>query len=507
VLALCYKQTYEQIFITKEYRVIVGEKNKGNFWILFAVFFLTIGSLSFSSARMELLKSKMDSPFVKWVSIKTSNDSFFSALQDSTKQEKHHFSKVERNGSLYPYVFGASNEYYNISGRSFDYDSDIFTAVLNNSNVIESNKTTLAENDYGWIVTADLMEQLGYADGEYPLFINDAINLDETLMQPLGIEHSGNFQKTPVPIIAVVKQLPNNLDMISTTYFKQQDDFDFALYNEDYKNDYFGTLLFVVEHEEKAKQYLEENLQEFGLEWQEKLDTTFNFNNKKELRAFVQIDSDDNEKISQLNRKLADILTNTKTPIFRYYDYQLRSDNMSDNQYISLFFDDLKDIVAFQEFAKQEFDIDIDMTQIDAKNNYVQFNILALTLSIILSIISILFVLIFIYFLINAHFQKISKNLGTIMAFGLDNTIIEKIYLAVFMKLILVGLISAVVILCLAQCIFSYAQYHYWLNMLEWKVWIVIVAVVLSSITTIRFILQKKLRNTPGNLIYERNLS
>jgi hypothetical protein len=173
-------------------------------------------------------------------------------------------------------------------------------------------------------------------------------------------------------------------------------------------------------------------------------------------------------------------------------------------------FQDLGKIKEFQTWAKDDFNIRIDMAQIEAKENFKTFQLLSLFLSSALILISILFIIIFLYFLINAHFQKISKNLGTIMAFGLDNNNIIKIYLLVFIRLVLYGLIPASITLASVQLLFHFLKIVRdngmpYINMNDIWIYTVLLGIIVLSIIATYIIMGKKLKSTPGDLIYERN--
>jgi hypothetical protein len=132
-------------------------------------------------------------------------------------------------------------------------------------------------------------------------------------------------------------------------------------------------------------------------------------------------------------------------------------------------------------------------------------------LCLFIAIIAIAFVAIFLYFLIDSHFRRISKNLGTIMAFGLGNKQIIKIYLSVFLLMITVSLLSVIAALRLSEIVFN--TMHWW--QYEGKMphfslcdaWVIITILVIPLISTLATVifLSNKLKATPGDLIFERN--
>jgi hypothetical protein len=215
-----------------------------------------------------------------------------------------------------------------------------------------------------------------------------------------------------------------------------------------------------------------------------------------------------------LNKLCNEQIAKSEVAIYRYYDYEFEPNTAEETtDYISIMFNDLSNVKAFQQWTKENFGVRIDMAQIEAKENFYDFNFLAIILCIAIILISILFVIIFLYSLINAHFQKISKNLGTIMAFGLDNRSIIRIYLTVFMGLIIVGLAIATTLLLAFQKLSEFAGIVRtvngtaipYVNMLDPLVLGVLGGILLLSVIVTYIVMKGKLKATPGDLIFERN--
>ena len=507
---------YPKIFKKQEFKVILGKKNS-NFWILFAVFALTIGSLSFSRAGLNFLKQKMEDPFINWIDVRQQPDfdRFYEALDnpDYNYKEKFHYDALEQNVYILEYVFNKEDKKVRVEGRTIEDDSKLFEKILSNDNVVVKRKKAMENDDYGWVVTADLMSRLGYEnENEYPLFLYFAVATeDEEAIEELGIKNYNTYLKTPIPIVAVVKQLPDLLDMLATPFFSQQNADDTKPFITCNHPDYFNRIQIVVNaaKEEKVKAEWKEKLANFDIEWENSEDYEMAWGDAKIISAIVYEDYD---RYAEITQQCDEIISNSKIPMYRYFEYEFGAGRTLNPTYISIMFNDLSKVKEFQQFAKEEFAIRIDMAQIEAKENFHTFNTLAALLCAAIIAISIFFVVIFLYFLIQSHFQKISKNLGTIMAFGLDNRTIIKIYLYVFIKLIVVGLASAIMLLSLFQFVFWIFNCGYtlnslvlpYLNMCDTLVISVALSVIALSAVVTCYIMNKKLKSTPGDLIYER---
>lgn len=210
-----------------------------------------------------------------------------------------------------------------------------------------------------------------------------------------------------------------------------------------------------------------------------------------------------------MTNKAADLICHSNCDITRIYEYEFGDERDVKTDYISFMFDDLSKVAEFSKWAK-DFGVRIDMAQIEAKNHFNIFNGLTAIMCLAIVILSILFVSIFVWFLIDSHFRSISKNLGTFMAFGLSNKAIVKIYLQAFMRMLLTSLILAISLLAILEylCVFigwmRPNQFRYFSIEDIW-VWIMILLVILLSVIVICFTIRKKLNVTPGDLIFDRN--
>lgn len=96
------------------------------------------------------------------------------------------------------------------------------------------------------------------------------------------------------------------------------------------------------------------------------------------------------------------------------------------------------------------------------------------------------------------------------MAFGLDNAKIIQIYLSVFMRLVLSGLVPAVLLLIAIQMLLYFLNIVRensmpYINMNDIWIYAVLLGIIVLSIIATYVIMGKKLKSTPGDLIYERN--
>ena len=504
------KERYTEIFVKREFKSIVG-KGWMNFWILAAVFTVTIFALEFSRSGVKFLSYKMSDPFINWIDVKEQPN--FEAFMEETNRLKDTFniSTIEANNYILEYVFTKDFGTKRVEGRTISYESDLLDKILDEKNAIVTRAQKMGKNDYGWIVTKDLMTRLDYDDEtHYPLYIRYTFPGSPENLKKFGLKNFGDYFEIPIPIIAVVEQLPDLLDFIAPTYFMEQNTSGSKPFIIPNHENYFHDLYLVAENPDKDfTSRLKNYFNNAGLLYDENFDTPDSLKNL--LRPALEYRIIIRDTVYQtLNKVVAEICSREKD-VYRTYDWAFDRGYQLRPNYLSFMFEDLSKVKAFSIWAKETHGIRIDMAQIEAKENFNTFNLLASMLCLFISIIAIAFVAIFLYFLIDSHFRRISKNLGTIMAFGLGNSQIIRIYLSVFLLMIFASLLAVIAALAGAEILFNtmkWWQYegkmpHFSLRDV-WVIATVLVIPLISAMATVIF-LKYKLKATPGDLIFERN--
>ena len=503
-------EKYTNIFIKKELKSIVGKGWK-NFWILFFVFAITIFALEFSRSGVKFLEYKMSDPFINWIDVRHQTN--FELFRGETEQEKENYNiaTIDADNYILEYVFTKDYRMIRVEGRTISSESKLLEKILHKDNLIVVREQKIDKRDYGWIVTIDLMNRLGYEDGaHYPLYINYTFPGAPENLKKYGLKEHKDYFEIPIPIIAVVAQLPDLLDLIAPTYFMEQKNSGgnpFIIPNHE---NYFHDLYLIAEKPDKDfEDRLKSCFDNAGLLYDDDFEKEEIDNLLRPATQFrITIRDLDYPKLN----KIVDQICENEKDLYRTYDWAFDGGYRLQPNYLSFMFSDLEYVKAFSVWAKEQHGIRIDMAQIEAKENFRTFEILAYLLCLFISMIAIAFVAIFLYFLIDSHFRKISKNLGTIMAFGLGNKQIIRIYLTVFLLMILASLLAVIAVLGGAEMLFNTMNWWQYEGKMAhfslWDIWVMITILVIplvSALATVVF-LQFKLRATPGDLIFERNL-
>ncbi len=500
------------LFLKKEGQELLG-KHKANFWVLAAIFLLAILSIGFGSASLKYLKYKMDDPFVQWVDIiaqqgalKVGGTPLEEYLRKTDVQNQYQFKDPQPNYVLSMYFRnGNTGKDVQLEGRSIKANSAVLSKILASDNVVENRNTVpFSENELGLIITEDALEKAGYGNGKTPLFVKLSIPYDIDMCEMIGLG-SGNkgYYEVAFPIVAIVKQLPGMYSFLFSDRFwndmHANSETTWDITNEDNNQE----LLLCGNH--KNLSIVQQQIE--GMNVTTSIETFIGAWEDCECLHVVAQENDDNlaafynEILAQLDLKEKNITrVYNFAPIYNYYE--------SNPSYYSIQMSSLDSIRSFQNALYDNCGIKLDMTSIDAKENFRFVQRMGNTLSICIILISVIFICVFIYFLLNTHFNKIQRNLGTFKAFGVSNKVLQRIYMSLLLMMTMasyvISLFLSYIISLSVDLITKLEGGFSWINVWVWQNGLLLVMAIVASWIVTRIVAQKKLCHTPGNLIYDR---
>lgn len=222
------------------------------------------------------------------------------------------------------------------------------------------------------------------------------------------------------------------------------------------------------------------------------------------------------EKLTEIYDQLAtsnemegqQTVRNFKYKFYPTYEYK-NFDHLSVN------FTSLDHIRQFQDYFSRRFNIQIDMAQIEAKENYNFVSKLTQIISLILIAFSVLSISLFIYNVLTRHLDKIKMNIGTFKAFGLSNLELKQIYFNII--LFFVG--STVLVSLIVSWLFGTLRgLRLILSLLSrrleegesyfslWNFWTLLSLVLILGVSALvsHYSIKRIMNETPGDLIYNR---
>ena len=513
---------YFKLFVKREGKVVLG-KRYANLWLLCSVLFVTFLAIAFSNASLNYLSIKMNDPFINWVDIKNATGSgndfigFESDLQRTDIMEEYHFGGYQTDKYKFTQFFTKNLEVQHLDCRYFaEIKTPLVAAILNEENVVGNNNIAfekLCNNSFGVIITQDaLVNKLRYKNDEIPAYIYCNEDCPPVVADDFHLETRNDYANVPIPVLAVVHRLPTNMEVIGTKhlYFQRMVN-SLNLDNSYYHSSFLYWLPKKVNIEE-FKSYVQSKISECGtMEYSPKevdmpqltslYDGTFVW-----FRPY-----DEDEVDFAVNRRVNDAVMEKfgDRGIVRLYDYDDRSPMEDPDDYISIHFNDLNKIGAFQQYAKEQFKINIEMSQINAKENFNEVSIMANILSWTMIVFAIVCIILFIVNLLQSYFQKVKRNLGTFKAFGIGNNELISVYVLIMIATVCVAIVLSLAVSFVIQSILPVlgilkdGTFNY-IDLWSGKLLGSIIIIIAASVTTVYIVMYRLLKATPGDLIYDR---
>jgi hypothetical protein len=509
---------FNKLFQKKERHELQGKKFM-NLFILVGILFITFIALGFANGSLIYLNKKMSDPFIQWVNIEIPEHKtdIFTAINDdlnnTSNKDKYYYSDVFAYYELRFYLrLSTDSRGIRYKGRSIEPENPVYKFIIDDDNYV-TGKKTLQENDIGLIITEAMYHDLGYSNA--PAYIY--------------YEFSNNEMIVPLPVVTVVKDLPGNAKFACTPflYLKLRDivNYPFDIAEKEYKQQliYFIPDAYI----EKFQQDIGNLLNESELE--SIIDELYirDFEHESHLsgsKLEIRFTQDTNTALKIKQVELVDSLVRSngllsKYNVTRIYDYYLEQSSPFGKEYESfaVFFEDFKNIRSFRTYIYKAFGLDIDMNQIQSKENYGYVSSLTKIISGFLILFCIITIIIYLTNLLQRHLEKIKKNLGTFKAFGLEDRNLSQIYsriilifvsLSILISLFISSIIGYLGFFKLLLPLFDiqveakelYFNLHSRIN-----VYLSIVLVLLLSYLFSKRKLKSILSKSPGELIYDRN--
>lgn len=517
------KNDYFRLFVKREGKVVLG-KNFSNLWLLAAVLTATFLAIAFSNASLDYLSYKMDDPFINWVDIKNEygEGDFYgleAALDSEENKQLYHYYNYQADYYFSYMFFGkeANNVQY-LKCRFFqNLGTPLVEAILSDDNVVSNwrvqDLASVSPNTIGVIITEEIMRKMGFEKAPtYIDFAGYSPGADE-----FGFELTDDeFARSPVPVLAVVKRLPGNVDLISDAYFYQQTSNDQTFAFNMCKSDYARNLSYFIpkgvdmekfreEVSSLAKEHTSASLQFDEYSFYSPEIVSFREGD------FIIVDCFDDylsyQTWASLNKQVLEKYADAG--VYRVFAYSFSDYPLTQKAFISVHFENLDMIREFESFVRDNFKVKIEMSQINAKENFNAVSAMGNILSWVIIVFAIVCIILFIVNLLQSYFQKVKRNLGTFKAFGISNRALISVYVLIMAAIIAVAILMSVSVAWLAQgclhvCgILKDGVFDY-LSLWSGKTVCSILVIVVASVYTVYAVMHKLLKSTPGDLIYDR---
>ena len=503
------KTDFEGLFFKNEYRTLSSQSSAG-LLTLIVILLLTFLALGFSIGGLEYLDEKMNNPYTNWLDFPVAGDyktkvpeveDFFSKQENLDKYGMKNYGKYRISFAKLEHNSPEKYQTYTYKYRTFEPNSDIILSILNeeDGNVLAKNFETENIHEYlrntcGIIITQKVLQNiLGVANYE-----------DQKLIR---LNHDG--LAIYLPIIAVVKELPNKCDFACTP--RMLNLIDLPIPQTNFILDRSGTtniLKFVAEMDDVpgVEKWVQEHLPNLNINKIKNKPFIINESESQFLYEIVMSDYlEFNQRRDTINYLLSKPLEGGKITS-AYYDTDCPDDfnTIKNPSYIAFNFNDLLKVRDFKDAMKANFGIEISMTQVEAKDNFALVSQMTYFISIVLFGFSLASIVFYVDSLLKTHLQKVKNNLGTLKAFGLTNKFLINSYIKIVFTFLILAILIAYTISFGVDIVESLLREETYFNLVNTELFVAIGLIILFSLYKSYKTISKILTDTPGNLIYNR---
>jgi len=492
---------FQKLFFANEYQTLSGKSHKG-ILTLILILFITLLSLGFALGSLKYLKERMDDPYTNWVNLPVTPkvDKVVSRIKENFSQkavlDSFNLKNIDEYDIGFEKFIGSNHKIYNNNrGRTFDPNSDILKKILNHSdnNVLtgislKENSDETLPNPCGLIVTKTFLDSLEY-------------DYKTTKKIPIAYDERNNII-IYLDILAVVKELPDLCDYSITNRMynlltTSKEDTGFMDNNDGIKN------IFSIISNEKSVENLKSKIKSFdnnGLI--NKIDQEpFVIDSKSECYKYTFVLNSflNNDSIQLISKEICTQLNATP---FTNWECNSKMEGLEHPSYLSFNFKTLDKVRALKDYLKEKYDVELSMTQVEAKENFALVSNLTFIIIMVLFGFSITSIVYYVDSLLNTHLEKVKTNLGTFKAFGLSNAALISNYIKIIFSFLLISTLISFVAATLVSVVGKYIGLK--IVLFDYRIFGAILILFIVSIYKSRQTIQNILAKTPGDLIYNR---
>jgi ABC-type antimicrobial peptide transport system permease subunit len=490
-------------FTSAEFKSVAGPKYQ-NVFVLTFILSISILTVVFSQALQSYLQKKMDSPFVKFINVDNvenysesgAKKASLYSLNEKSTLKRYQINELfgVRTGYISFKNIGSDRSVNSIKYRVADNDPfcdflfknkapDLVDNFLTDRN--RASKILIPDSSWGIVVSKNLLDRLNFKIG-----VDNFVEL----IYPTFDGQKTILHVVPLPILGVVSQLPDKVDVIVPKLL------GIAIRNRSFQE---HPLLTKEPHQQTylrlaAKPDQIDKLEKLGFQILSKV------NDRYIVAERTNIDS------TEISHFDFSAIEGSK----RIYKFITTDSIFSDDfEKITVFFSSLDSVRSYQNFLfENKYYLDIDIVQ--SKENYNKLNKTINIILIGLTLFSMYCIVLFTSNKISNHIQKNKKNLGTLKSFGMSNNEIIGVYFSISAILISISGLLAIAISWVLNCFLT-----------EWLMGLIRITEANERLTEIKFVplsycllflfitftfvyinLFNALRGkTPGDLIYNRS--
>jgi hypothetical protein len=467
-------EPFKKLFYKKEIGELFGPKNS-NFYkvtLLYITLFIAVG---FGIQSKKYFNEQLGNPFVTFIQIPMSEevnmsggdktqqviDSVSNRYLEESFRKKYKIDTVQTYSSQVRLKLSSNHVKTEFTGMAINYNSDLLNEAVFKSKIIGEPYTDVDQRSI--VVTLNLLKDLYLVDQEVSF---EDLNPDSIpgyiMYQPYSL-----YFEVPILIQAVAKQLPWGNDFILPLKLSDHIGTNPNLVFNKNTND---PLSFYIKKEVEVDSLTNMTinfLQEYGVSANSKncvVEETHSLH-KMILVSITKLPRD-NSFADTLKAKIKNNFSVKDDQIINAHFKSYRrsgpgwTGTQGQQSGIFVVFSGLKKVNLFNEDLKVYTSelitrllgdpnklskgLEIEMSSINLRNILNVINIIVMGFIFIVGLLAIISLISFVRILFEMYFQRIEKNIGTFMAFGINIKVVYVIILNVFVMMSLtVGFITA----------------------------------------------------------------
>ncbi|MCX6304028.1 MAG: hypothetical protein NT040_03580 [Bacteroidetes bacterium] len=503
-------KSFRSVLVSNEYKALKGKYNSTIVY-LFVILFIIFLAFGFAKSTLNYQHKLAGDPFSNWINL-----NYHAGTRDSLRslneqillapfRKKFHIkSAYFYNKGMVPVLTRSrGNSVIQYEARTIDPQSglvkDLLTSGVRAKYFPDSVGNAFDYEPNGVIISRKLLVDAG---------------LDQRSISFIQVSTPAG-DLVPVPVLAVVDELPDMSDIVYTNLFYCKT-MNTGFY--DRENAYYR--IFVEDMDTAGiLRVLDELYKELEICDPSTVQTTvLKTGNNSVLTWKIEIGLQEiNIPPTVRNRKLADLVSLKNHHYGQFYE--LSKDTACDNSsffhdYLAIEFIDLEKIKDFSGYLRQKLSLQLNLEVLSDRENYLYTGNIAFGSIILLMALSVITLSIYISGIIRNHLLKIKKNLGNFLAFGIKNSTLIRLYIQVVVKILVTAIIPAFLLALICGELFEKfllgkllvldngQDYFSLLN--SWFAFFLVLILFVALLRT--FISVKKiLKHTPGDLVYDRD--
>ncbi|MFZ4522096.1 MAG: hypothetical protein ACOYNC_10335 [Bacteroidales bacterium] len=504
------KHSFRSVLLNNEYKALKGKCYSTVLYLLF-IFFITFLAFGFAQSTLDYQQKLSSDPYSNWINLNYhagTGDSLRSLVEKiETREFRERFhirgAYFYNKGMVSIASVSRGNRVYQYEARTIDPHCGIVEDLMKTgvcANYFPDSVTDIFDYEpNGVIISRKLVEEIG---------------LDKRTLSFIQIK-TPEGDLVPVPVLAVVNQLPDLSDIVYTNLFYCKS-MNSGFYDRD--NGYYR--LFIENMDTAGVlQVLKEISSALEIGDPSTIQTTvLKTGNIAVLNWKMEIGAQGKAMPVSLRNERVSNLKSLQNHHFGQY-FELSEDSVCDNtsffhDYLAIEFSDLGKISEFAGYIKKNLALQLNLEVLTTRENYLFTGNIAIGAILLLMMLSIVSVSIYISSIIRNHLFKIRKNLGSFLAFGAGNNTLILLYIMVAVYILLSAMIPAFLFafaageliekFFLGKLLVLDPEQDYFSLLTAWFALFIFVLLTVAVVRTCISV-RKILKHTPGDLVYERD--